>query len=497
MPVAEPVVHVPPAHLWVPPHASSSGADAADLAASAGLILDGEQRLILDTLLAEKADGYWAAFEAGVVMARQNGKTIALQALALFKLFLLQDRLTVWTAHEYPTAAEAFRDIEVLIDGAPHLKRKVKHVSKTNGEEGFELHSGARLNFRARSKKAGRGLSGNTVILDEAFALTGSHMGSLLPTLRAVPNSQVVYASSAGHEMSKILRGIRDRGRKGGSPSLAYIEWCAPRRPCVVKDCDHRVRVPGCVVDDESGWYAANPTLGRRVAITAMRAEREALPVEEFIRECLGWWEDPPPETGGALDTDVWALRADADAPRGRQVVFGLDVAEDRSATLAVGWRRPDRALQVQLVEAWPTTQDAVRRCAEVTRDWGGHVIVGGAAEALLPELQNARVPVETMTGRDFVRACGLLEDAVDAGTLRHGNQPELNEAVRVAKWRPVGTSGERAWLLKDQTAVGPLVAVTRVVHGLAVGRPSAPAPKTLPATEQASDSTSLATAGF
>ena len=316
-------------------------------------------------------------------------------------------------------------------------------------------------------------------------------MGSLLPTLRAVPNSQVVYASSAGHEQSKTLRGIRDRGRAGGSQSLAYVEWCAPRRACAVKDCDHRVGVAGCVLDDEAGWHAANPTLGRRVAVTAMRAEREALPPEEFARECLGWWEDPPPETGGAIDLSVWALRADPAAERGRPVVFALDVAEDRTATLAVGWRRPDRALQVMLVPTsrepdaplvFPTTQDVVERCAEVTGQWGGRVVVGGAAEGLLPDLERARVPTVPMNGREFVRACGLVEDGIATGRLRHGNQPELNEAARVAKWRTIGNSAEKAWLLKDQTAVGPLVAVTRVVHGLQAPLTPPPSPQAIPA---------------
>lgn len=483
-----------PAYLWVPEHSTSSGAEAADLARSAGLVLDGEQRLLLDVMLAERPDGYWAAFETAVVMARQNGKTIALQAIALYKLFLLQDRLTVWTAHEYPTAAEAFRDIEALIDGAPHLSRKVKHVSKTNGEEGFELTSGCRLNFRARSKKAGRGLSGNTVILDEAFALTASHMGSLLPTLRAVPNSQVIYASSAGHEQSQTLRTIRNRGRAGGSPSLAYVEWCAPQRPCAEKGCDHRFGIAGCVLDDREGWYAANPALGRRVAVTAMQAERETLPPAEFARECLGWWEDPPPETGGALDPTLWALRADPDAKRGSKVVFGLDVAEDRSASLCVGWVRPDRSLHVMVVQAFPSTQDVVAKCKQVTGDWGGRVVVGGAAESLIPDLTRERVPHDLLTGREFVRACGLVEDHINSGRLRHGNQGELNEAVRVAKWRPVGTSGEKAWLLKDQTSVGPLAAATRVVAGLSNRSIPSPEPVAIPA---AGDTSGIADMNF
>lgn len=472
--VADQLLRVPPAHRWVPPHATTSGPECADLAGTAGLILDGEQRLAVDVMLAETPTGEWAAFEAALIAARQNLKTVTFQAIALFKLFLLQDRLTVWTAHEFSTAIEAFRDLQVLIDNAPHLSRKVKHVNNTNGEEGIELLSGARLIFRARSKRAGRGLSGNTVILDEAFALMPSHMGSLLPTLSAVPNSQVFYGSSAGHTYSAILRGVRNRGRAGGSPSLAYLEWCAPPGGCGTKDCDHRLDAPSCALDDQSLWLRANPALGRRLSVTAIAAERQALASApmEFARERLGWWEDPPPATGGALDPLRWADLRDLDAPRGTPVVWGLDVAEDRSASVAVGWRRPDQSVQVMVDRTGPSTGWVVPRLQELHALWGGRVVLGGAAESLQKDLDAAGVPTLLLTGREFVQACGLVDDAVTAGTVRHGNQPELNEAVRVAKWRPVGTANEKAWLLKDLPAVGPLVAVTRVLAGLRAERP-------------------------
>lgn len=448
-------------------------------------MLDAEQRLLLDVMLAERADGYWAAFETAVVMARQNGKTWGLQAIALYKLFLLQDRLTVWTAHEYPTAAEAFRDIEALIDGAPHLSRKVKHISKTNGEEGFELTSGGRLNFRARSKRAGRGLSGNTVILDEAFALTASHMGSLLPTLRAVPNSQVVYASSAGHLQSQTLRSIRDRGRAGGSPSLAYVEWCAERRPCDSSSCDHRFGVAGCVLDDRDGWYAANPSLGRRVAVTAMQAERETLPPSEFARECLGWWEDPVADGAGALDMKRWQELADAVADRGTRVMFGLDVTEDRTASLVVGWHRGDGSSQVQITApedaAFPAYQ-AVERCAQLVSRWGGKVVPPRAFE---DDLRRAGVPVLSMKTTDFPAACGAFNDAITAGTVRHGNQQALNESVGALRWRTTATSGERAWQLKDAVGIGPAVAATRLLWGLRA-RKAPPPPQVLKTSEGA-----------
>jgi hypothetical protein len=74
----------------------------------------------------------------------------------------------------------------------------VKRIYNGNGEERIEMNGGARLLFKARTKTGGRGLTGDKVILDEAFALQPGHMGALLPTLSVRPDPQVLYGSSAG-----------------------------------------------------------------------------------------------------------------------------------------------------------------------------------------------------------------------------------------------------------------------------------------------------------
>ena len=86
-------------------------------------------------------------------------------------MFLLDRRLIVWSAHEFSTAQEAFRDMLELVEGTPELDRKVKAVHRANGDEAIELLNGCRLKFKARTKAGGRGLTGDVVILDEAFAL--------------------------------------------------------------------------------------------------------------------------------------------------------------------------------------------------------------------------------------------------------------------------------------------------------------------------------------
>ena len=133
---------VAPAFLSVPPHVSTGGAEAADLAALSGFTPDAEQRLILDAFYAEQVagstfqSGQWAALEQAAIAARQNIKTSTMLMACMADAFLFEARLIVWTAHLFQTAAEAFLDFKNLIDANAHLSRKVRRITEAPGNQG-------------------------------------------------------------------------------------------------------------------------------------------------------------------------------------------------------------------------------------------------------------------------------------------------------------------------------------------------------------------------
>lgn len=246
--LVEPKFHTAPA--WT----ETLGPEVADLCEQVGYTPDPEQRLLLDDTFGLDRHGNSVAFEVAAICCRQNLKTGFLKQAALGWLFVTDQRLVVWSAHEFGTAQEAFRDMEQLISGSDMLRRRVKNVSRGNGDEAIEILGGPRLMFKARTKGGGRGLTGDKVILDEAFALQPAHMGALLPTLSARPDPQVAYGSSAGLSSSAVLRGLRDRGRAGTSSKLAYAEWCAPEGICLTVACTHVLGTEGCALDDPANW---------------------------------------------------------------------------------------------------------------------------------------------------------------------------------------------------------------------------------------------------
>lgn len=463
---------IEPRYLAKPAHATATnGPAAADLAELAGIYLDEEQRLALDAILAVDEQGRWAAIDSAVICPRQNGKTVVLQVVALADLFLFDARLVTWTAHLFPTAQEAFRDLEQIISGTPHFAKRVKHVSRANGEEGFELIGDRRLKFRARSKTGGRGLTGDRVILDEAFAIGPAELGSLYPTLSARPNPSVVYASSAGMVGSDVLRGLRDRGRTGGDSSLCWVEWCADEGDCADPRCEHRPGTEGCLLDDQERWQAANFSMGRRITLRYLESERRTLPAEEFMRERLGWWEDPAAGVSG-IPADRWQGCANRDAEVAEPCVLALDVSPGHtSASIVVCGDT------LHVVETGAGTGWVVERLGDLLESHNVTAVgmdPTGPAAALLPDLERAGLTIRNqknpsgllvlLDGRESIQACEEFLAAVLDGSLIHRDQHVLNTAVQGAGRRQVGDSWK--WSRRDSTVdITPLVAATVARH--------------------------------
>lgn len=467
---------IQPAFLSIPERVSSAGRETIDLAASCGIILDPEQCLAIDVLLSERAGGKWAALEGCVIQSRQNGKTGGIiLPIVLADLFLFGTQLIVWTSHRFKTSQESFHELRLVIEANDHLRKRVKHIRTANGDEGIDLITGSRVQFLARSKGAGRGLSGDRVILDEAYDLSAADMGSLLPTLSARPNPQVIYGSSAGQDHSEVLRNIRDRGRLGNDPSLAYIEWCAPgswdEPPCQLgHSCNHVLGIPGCALDNPEFWRLANPAYERRIPHSFIAAERRALPPAEFARERLGWWDNPA--TGmQPIDPAAWAACAfpREDPPTGVPA-FVIDVAYGMRST-AIGVAGTYGATpHIELADHRSGTSWVTERVLELKARWPRSrfgAFTNHAVGALVPELAAVGVELEKLSDSDMGRACAHVQKLVPDG-LTHSDDPLLTVAIGGAVKREIG-EGLWSWgRRKSVTDISPLVAVTGALWLLA-----------------------------
>lgn len=474
-PVSELLGAVRPRVELRPPASYSLGGEATELARLAGLVQEPWQVDGTHLMLSVRSNNRWACFEYAELLARQNGKTFGLFApRALAGLFLLEERLIMWSAHEYKTAIESFLQVRDLIANLSDagLIPPVK-VSQTNGEEGFLIPStGQRLKFLARSKGSGRGFTGDCNLIDEAFAYTRAQQSALMPTTSARPNAQICYASSPplDSDSGEVLFALRRRAEDGDA-GLGWRDWGLPGDLDELAQMEPDERAE--LLDDRDNWASANPALGRgRMTEETIERNRRAMDEMDFARECLGMWPLPPEQGGRVIRAATWDDLDDPGSSIVSQVVFGLDVNPERTwCAIVSGGRNAAARTHLEVVEHRPGVGWVVARCVELDEEHepaGWLVDPSGPAGSLIQDLEAAGLLVIQVTGREWAQACGGMYDAVHAvpAELAHLGDPVLAAAVGAGRKRDVGDGGW-AWGRKSSEAnIAPLCAATLAHHG-------------------------------
>lgn len=504
-----------PRVCMVPDAFHSSDADEAiQLAHAAGLELDPWQQLTLHLGLGRTKLGRWAAFTVALIVARQNGKGSILEALELYWLFLAGERLIGHSAHEYKTAMEGFRRVLWLIESNDWLRKRVKKVINTNGEEGIELLSGQRLRFMARSKGAGRGFTFHKLVWDEGYALTREQQDAQLPTMSAVDDPQIWVTSSPPltSDTGEVLFQLRRQAR-ALADQITFLDYGAEGALDALEFLD---------LDDVETWKRTNPSevhagSGHGVSIETMARERAVMSDAGYARERLCIWPPDLSEGFGVITKEQWDamldVRSGSDdwpipdgtAPYERSVfslakefkdgepptklvgrpVIAVDVSPRAqghvTSSLCLAQRRQDGKRHIELLARQSGTSwviDTLRAFLLANPDVGGIVIdPGSPAGSLLADIENLLIEmgiptdlIMKMASRDVASAFGMIYDAANETqpSVVHVGQPELAQAVGGAVKRNVGTDGS-GWDRKNaSTDITPLVGCTYALWGLA-----------------------------
>lgn len=445
-----------PALVHVPPGVRGTYRDeVGELMDLAGRPLDPHQLVAVEALTSYSRGGKWPTFIAGVEGPRQTvGKTGGIMlpiALALCLTFPADER--TWTAHRLDTTSKTFRDARQLlgVDDAERanwtgeLSMRVRNVGRENGNEHIEFANGSFLWFKARSGRAGRGLSGHDVFADELLYATDEQFGALLPTMatRSAQGSPRLWtASSSAKEESEFLRRQRQRA-EARDAGIVYVGWWATGGwadpGCVTEHCMHVAGTSGCALDDRRLWREANPGLGVRTAESFLEEMRSTLDPVEFGREFLGWQQDPAKPS--AVDLARWEALVDAaSAPEPWPVVHAVDVSPGlrSAAVLSLGYRSDGR-MHVEVSAYRHGVAWLAEFVPQMQQRTGGTVWrLGGTAPVTAVDLGKG-VDVREATTSDYAAGCNALDRAVEDGTLRHLGDGVLLAALGGAARRDVG----------------------------------------------------------
>lgn len=450
-----------PTFRRVPEGKETTGRECVDLARGYGIALDDWQADIVRELLREE-DGTWSASQAGLVVGRQNGKGQILLAVELYGLLVLGENV-LHTAHAVKTSSDAFRRLWAVIQSHADLAALVRRHSQMIGAEYVELDSGARIAFTTRSASAGRGLSVDRLVVDEAEDLPAAEVGALAPTVFSRPHAQSLYFGTAPGPMhdSEAFATLRRSAHDGLNPRLAWWEWCAPW---------------GADVDDRRLWERVNPAVAAgRVPMQAIEDDRAVLPVDQFRAERMSMWAPPARTEAGVFDLDDWQALTDADSVPVEELSVGLDAPPSRErATVALAGRRPDGLLHVEWYHSgegvtWLPGWVAARLGNNVRA-----VVVDERSPLVELDWRGAGVRLTTAATRDVANAAGALVDAVADARLRHPGQVELSRGVAEARARPMLGGQGMAW---DRKAPGSsaLIAASLALWGVGTQRPRRP----------------------
>lgn len=435
-----------------PQGVASDGADASDLAAVCGLILDPWQSYALDCLLQRRRNGRWQSKMGLLVVPRQNGKGAVLEAWELFRLLSLDVREVRHTAHHAKTAKDAFEKMRFRIKGSDLLDSRLANdrsggIRTANGEWGFTFKTGQRLTYTTRTEGIGRGETLNDIVVDEAQHLSDAEMGAISFTMATKPMGQILLTGSAPIPgKSEVMTRLIEAGRSG-SDAMTYLEW----------SIDEHIQAD---LDDRELWAQANPGYGIRLLDDEILNERLGNAPDVFARERLGI---VALGDAGVFPFGAWSQALDADSEAAGGVTYALAVEDDRSwSCVAAAGRNSAELMHVESGAYRRGTGWVVSYLADLASRRKIQVVVRPNSEAgsLIPALEEARVPLLKASQQDYAQACGDFYDGVvDRADVRHLGQRELDVSVKEARFRRA--SDASVWDQRGSLGIAPLSAVT------------------------------------
>lgn len=486
--------------------------------------LEWQRWLLIHAL--ELLDGPGCVFRFRTVLllvARQNGKSVLLTALILWRMFQDKSRMVLETHASNEHARAAWEEAVAIAKAIPEMDDDVAKVQEGKNSELLLLDGGRRFKIATANRRGGRGFRGDLVIFDELREHQDWRSWSATSkTTMARKRAQIWGVSNAGDMSSVVLRHLRSvaigniTGKKlDGIPpeiadqidldSIGLFEWSAG----TVDGTEDGQPVS---IWDREGWARANPSLGyTELDERAIAAAAASDPEWEFRTEVLCQFVNmigagPFPNGSWAALLDTKDARADRGVARdpNRPACYGVDMSEAGHSTvyIALAFWDTEGRIRGEIVAhragpdwAIPWLKSPARKVP------AQHVAMqrrGAPISSLWKDFEDAEIDV-TPWGEselagwhrkvyNLVKAASV--DDSPAGetpdefrarvSISHGVQPLLDIAAASAQIKTVGDGG---WVIDRKASpadAAPLVAFIAAV-GLLL---SNPAPQTVSAYE-------------
>jgi phage terminase large subunit-like protein len=390
-------------------------------------------------------DGQLMFRKALVSTARQNGKSIALQALigwwvTEYAAMLGRPQNVLSVANRLDRAEGIFAGL------APKLvelfdAKKIEAL----GRKSVKFADGSIWEIRAASKRL-HGGSYDLIVIDEAFDVSPEVVSEALePSQIARPNPLMSVWSTAGDEESKFLSGMREAclaELDAGVTGLTYFaEWSLP---------------PGANPRDESLWGYPNPSLGTTITVSALRAAQNN---PSYLRSHMNLWVSA---RGAWLPADAWSGLADDTAlPAGG--FLAVETSLDDTRYFAVRAAADGGVVRVELAFTAQTENETWERICALMTDPKMMLVVPPNLEIHVPTSLRTRTQIAGY--KEILKYTTTIRAMILEGKLRHRNSNVLNEHVNRAV---LSKTGEGV-TVSSQKSPGPIEACRAMIWATAL----------------------------
>lgn len=405
-----------------------------------------------------------------VIVPRRAGKTAVVRSYGLTLGRIRHRSKQCYASHRRETAAAMWRDEWFpMLEDSPLIKLGLLKARLSNGSEAMTWkHTRSTFRLLPPDGDALRSFKADLVFVDEGreFGLAEGNEfeRAALPTMATGYGGQFWILSNAGTAKSTWLAKWRDLGRASvldPSSSIFYVEYSG--YPGEQNEPIETDAVAELDAGDPAVWFRSHPGLGHHVNESAIAADHEVMPPDDFAAEYLGIW------SGALVDQRLVAAWQSSTVPAtelGGAVTFGIetDYERERTVIVAAGTGSAPWLCSIEIVDDRPHGPWVVPRLEQLLRDHQAAGIVwdaGGPVNALAHELAELPANLYPMRTNDVTAAAGAWHDRILGAGVEHRDDEDLLTAVAAARRRAAGG----AWLF-DRRAPGALPLLASALAG-------------------------------
>lgn len=366
---------------------------------------------------------------------RQVGKTTLLRPVMAHRCMIRPRTPVFMTAQMGKDARERWTDLVAELEQAEALAPFLRKI-EGKGSERLWFPNGSYISPFAPGEDALHGYTPPFVSIDEGWAFSAEEGGNLRRAIRpaqiTLPDRQLWVMSAAGTAESEWWEELVEVGRASvNDPGsrIAYFEHSMD---------------PDADPYDPASWDF-HPGLDGLITLEDLT--EEAKPENNTHGDWLRGYMNIATKTrdNTVLDLDAWDAAAVEllHPPAGATVVYGYDVAIDRTAaSVWRAWREPSTGRLALAVQETREDSDWLPEYVANLHADGQPTIGaddGGPARAVTDRLRRAQIPIQTLDGKSMTTSWGAIKAALTHGELVHDGSPAMRAALEVAVERTIG----------------------------------------------------------